>query len=57
MDFKQWQDENENRLMDLWDTYKYEELCGEHFHYDNVDYFDEDKFNEMCYDIYTKEQV
>jgi hypothetical protein len=38
---------NENALMDYWDVYKFDHLCGEYFHYDNVDYFNEEQFLEM----------
>ena len=42
---------NENSLLELWDTYKYENL-QENFHYDNVDYFDEGLFSDMCINIH-----
>lgn len=45
---------NEDELLYRWDTYKYEHgaICGEYFHYDNVDYFNEDLFTEMCGTLY-----
>lgn len=47
-------DDNENELMELWDEYKYENFCGEYFHPDNVDYFNEDQFIDMVEIEYQK---
>lgn len=42
---------NENALFEIWDNYKYEHYCGELFHYDDVDWFNEELFEEMCFNI------
>ena len=49
-----WVESNESRLMDLWDTYKFEHY-SELFCYDDVDYFDEDLFDDMCARVYEDE--
>lgn len=46
--------DKEDMLMEKWDEYKYEELEGEFFHYDNVDFFDEEMYAEMCAKEYEK---
>ena len=45
---EQFIEKNEDRLMEYWDEYKYEFLCGEYFHHDDVDYFNEQQFLEMA---------
>jgi hypothetical protein len=45
-------DSNEDELMNRWDEYKYEKYCDEVFHHDDVDFFDEGLFTDMCSDIY-----
>ena len=42
---------NEDRLLEIWDSYKFEKYEGEYFHHDNVDYFNEELFNDMSSDI------
>ena len=49
--FESWLGENESELYEIWDLYKYEQLL-EHFHYDDVDFLDDDLFNEMSYSIF-----
>ena len=39
--------DKEESLMEKWDYYKYEEH-SDLFHYDDVDFFDEDLYAEMC---------
>lgn len=43
---------NESELYDEWDVYKYDNLCGEYFHYDNVDYFNEEQFEDMAFETW-----
>ena len=46
-------DINEDCLMEIWDEYKFNNL-SEYFHYDDVDYWNEEFFNEMAQDILDK---
>ena len=45
-------DVNEDELLEIWDQHKYEQYCGEYFHHDDVDWFNECFFLDMCQDIY-----
>ena len=51
-DFDLFIERNESELMELWDTYKFEKYEGEYFHHDDVDYFNEDLFVDMCELVY-----
>jgi len=51
-DFENWMNKNENDLNDAWNEYKYDKLM-ECFHYDDVDYFNVEQFEEMAYTLYT----
>lgn len=46
-EFQIFVEQNEDKLMALWDTYKFEELSDE-FHYDDVDFYDDDMFLDMA---------
>jgi hypothetical protein len=56
-DFEAWQFENDDRLNELWDEFKYDKYCGEYFHHDDVDWFNEEFFDEMCWDVYFEEML
>lgn len=43
---------NEDALLTIWDEYKYEKYA-DRFHYDDVDWFDEEFFEEMCYELHS----
>ena len=47
-DFNMFLEKNDDLLMEYWEEYKYDKLCGEYFHHDDVDYFNEDFFNDMA---------
>ena len=53
--FEKYVEENEDHLMELWDEYKYENYCGEYFHHDDVDYFNEEQFLEMAELVFNGE--
>ena len=52
-DVERFIEDNEELLLETWEEYKYENLM-DHFHYDNVDYFDEGLFFDMCYNLFNK---
>ena len=53
MTLEEYIDQNDDMLVNAWDIYKYEHL-GSHFHYDDVDYFNEEQFNEMCQELFDE---
>lgn len=56
MTLEQYIEENENKLYELWDSYKYEKHY-DLFHYDDVDYFNEELFNDMCEELYLRDFI
>ena len=56
MTLEQFIEQNEDELMSRWDEYKYEKYEGELFHHDDVDWFDEGLFEDMCFDIFEEKQ-
>lgn len=56
LDYDTWYEINEERLLDVWHEYKYDHYCGEYFHHDDVDWYNEDFFMEMVEKLWLDEQ-
>lgn len=51
-DFEKFQLENEDALNEYWDEYKWYHYEGEYFHYDDVDWWNEDFFVDMSFKLW-----
>jgi len=51
--FDAWVEFEDDYLQSEWDTYKYEHYCGELFHPDDCDFWDEELYADMCLEYYN----